>query len=104
MRWPPPLPTLFPYTTLFRSDPARKSPRDATGAIAYVTTGKLRQREDVVSGGSYSSQNDCCLFFGLGAATKVERLEVKWPDGSTEAFDVPGVDRTLTLTEGKGVK
>jgi len=85
-------------------DPARKSPRDATGAIAYVTTGKLRQREDVVSGGSYSSQNDCCLFFGLGAATKVERLEVKWPDGSTEAFDVPGVDRTLTLTEGKGVK
>src|SRR5947209_11991789 len=85
-------------------DPARKSPRDATGAIAYVTTGKLRQREDVVSGGSYSSQNDCCLFIGLGAATKVERLEVKWPDGSTEAFDVPGVDRTLTLTEGKGVK
>jgi hypothetical protein len=85
-------------------DPARKSPRDATGAVVYVTAGKLRQREDVVSGGSYASQNDCCPFFGLGAAAKVERLEVKWPDGSTEAFDVPGVDRTLTLTEGKGVK
>jgi hypothetical protein len=85
-------------------DPARKSPRDATGAIAYVTTGKMRQREDVVSGGSYASQNDPCLFFGLGAAAKVDKLEVKWPDGSTETFDVPGVDRTLTLTEGKGVK
>jgi hypothetical protein len=85
-------------------DTARKSPRDAIGAIVYVTTGKLRQRADVVSGGSYSSQNDCCLFFGLGAAAKVDRLEVKWPDGSTEAFDVPGVDRTITLTEGKGTK
>ncbi len=58
----------------------------------------------MISGGSYSSQNDCCLFFGLGAAARVDRLEVKWPDGSTELFDVPGVDRTLTLTEGKGVK
>ncbi len=83
-------------------DPAKKSPRDATGAVVYLTTGKLRQRGDVVSGGGYSSQNDPCLFFGLGAATKVDRLEVKWPDGSVETFEVPGVDRTLTLTQGKG--
>ncbi|MDT7779252.1 MAG: enediyne biosynthesis protein [Acidobacteriota bacterium] len=85
-------------------DPARKSPRDATGATAYVTTGKLRQRGDVVSGGSYSSQNDPCLFFGLGASTKVDRLEVRWPDGSVETFDAPAIDKTLTLTEGKGTK
>ncbi len=83
-------------------DPAKKSPRDATGAVVYLTTGKLRQRGDVVSGGGYSSQNDPCLTFGLGAATKVDRLEVKWPDGSVETFDVPGVDRTLSLTQGKG--
>jgi hypothetical protein len=83
-------------------DPARKSPRDATGAVVYLTTGKLRQRDDRVSGGSYSSQNDPCVFFGLGAATKVDRLEVHWPGGSRETFDVPGVDRTLTLAEGKG--
>ncbi|MBC7932938.1 MAG: CRTAC1 family protein [Rubrivivax sp.] len=85
-------------------DPAKKSPRDATGAIVYVTTGKLRQRADVLSGGSYSSQSDFCLFFGLGAATKIDRLEVKWPGGASEVFDVPAVDRTLTLSEGKGVK
>ena len=85
-------------------DPAKKSPRDATGATALVTTGKLRQRGDVVSGGSYSSQNDPCLYFGLGAAAKVDRLEVKWPDGSSETFDVPAVDKTLTLTQGKGTK
>ncbi|MCA1620102.1 MAG: CRTAC1 family protein [Acidobacteria bacterium] len=85
-------------------DPARKSPRDATGATVYVTTGKLRQRADVTSGGSYSSQNDPCLYFGLGAATRVDRLEVKWPDGSAETFAAPAVDKTLTLTQGKGTK
>ncbi|MDT7604763.1 MAG: enediyne biosynthesis protein, partial [Acidobacteriota bacterium] len=85
-------------------DPARKSPRDATGATVYLTAGKLRQRGDVVSGGSYASNNDPCLLFGFGAVTKVDRLEVKWPDGSLEAFSVAGVDRTLTLTEGKGSK
>jgi hypothetical protein len=85
-------------------DPARKSPRDATGATVYVTTGKMRQRADVVSGGSYSSQNDTCLYFGLGASVKVDKLEVKWPDGSTEVFDVPAIDKTITLTEGKGAK
>ncbi|HST53094.1 MAG TPA: CRTAC1 family protein [Pyrinomonadaceae bacterium] len=85
-------------------DPAKKSPRDATGAEVFVTTGKMRQRNDVVSGGSYASQNDPCLYFGLGAATKIDRLEVKWPDGSTETFDVPAIDKTITLAEGKGAK
>jgi enediyne biosynthesis protein E4 len=85
-------------------DTAKKSPRDATGAVVYVTTGKLRQRAEVVSGGGYSSQNDPCLYFGLGAATKVDRLEVRWPDGSVETFNVPAVDKTLTLTQGKGSK
>ncbi len=85
-------------------NPAKKSPRDATGATVYVNTGKLRQRGDVLSGGSYSSQNDPCLYFGLGAATKVDKLEVRWPDGSAETFDLPAVDKTYTLTQGKGLK
>ena len=83
-------------------DTGRRSPRDATGATVYVTTGRLRQRVDVVSGGSYASQNDPFPYFGLGATAKVDRLEVRWPDGSRETFDVPAVDRTLTLTQGKG--
>src|SRR5215212_9863414 len=85
-------------------DPAKKSPRDATGAVVYLTTGKLRQRGEIVSGGSYSSQNDTCPLFGLGSATKVDRLEVHWPSGATETFDVPAVDKTVTLNEGKGAK
>ncbi|HEV2859588.1 MAG TPA: CRTAC1 family protein [Pyrinomonadaceae bacterium] len=85
-------------------DPARKSPADATGAVVYLTAAKVRQRGDVVSGAGYASQNDPCLHFGLGPAAKVERLEVHWPGGATELFDVPAVDRTLTLTEGKGTR
>ena len=84
-------------------EPALKSPRDAIGAIAYVTTGKLRQRQDVVSGGSYASQNDLRLHFGLSAATKIDKIEVKWPDGTVETVSVSGCDRVLTIVEGKGV-
>ena len=83
-------------------DVAKKSPRDAIGSIAYVTTGDLRQRQDVVSGAVYCSQNDMTLHFGLGAAAKVDKLEIKWPDGSVETFDVPAIDRVVTITEGKG--
>jgi hypothetical protein len=68
-----------------------------------VTTGKIRQRRDVISGGSFSSQNDMTLHFGLGAATKTDKVEIKWPDGSSETVDLPGVDRKLTVIEGKGV-
>jgi enediyne biosynthesis protein E4 len=82
-------------------DVAKKSPRDATGAIAYVTTGKMRQRQDVVSGGGYASQNDQRLHFGLGAATKIDKLEIVWPDGTRETVNVPGVDHVLTVAEGK---
>jgi hypothetical protein len=83
-------------------DVAKKSPRDAIGSIAYVTTGNLRQRQDVVSGAVYCSQNDMTLHFGLGAATKVDKLEIVWSDGSVETFDVPAIDRVVTITEGKG--
>jgi hypothetical protein len=84
-------------------DVAKKSPRDAIGATVYVTTGKVRQRQDVISGGSYSSQNDTTLHFGLGAATNVDKVEIRWPDGSKETVQVPSVDRRFTVTENKGV-
>jgi len=83
-------------------DVSKKSPRDAIGAIAYLTTGNVRQRQDVFSGAIYCSQNDMTLHFGLGAATKVDKLEIKWPDGTLESFDVPAIDRVVTITQGKG--
>jgi len=80
----------------------KKSPRDAIGATVFLTTGSVRQRQDVVSGAVFCSQNDMILHFGLGTATKIDKLEIKWPDGKVEEFIVPGVDRIVTLTQGKG--
>src|SRR5436190_1686615 len=80
-----------------------KSPRDAIGAQIFLTSGGARQRGDVFSGGSYASSSDLRLHFGLGAATKVEKVEIHWPSGKREEIVVPGVDRILTVVEGQGV-
>ena len=79
-----------------------KSPRDAVGAAVYVTANGMKQRGDVISGGSYLSTNDLRPHFGLGQATTVDAIEVHWPSGKVEKFTVPGVDRIVTLTEGTG--
>ena len=58
-----------------------KSPRDAVGATVYLTAGGMRQRGDVLSGGSYVSSNDPRVHFGLGDADKVDAVEIHWPSG-----------------------
>jgi enediyne biosynthesis protein E4 len=79
-----------------------KSPRDAVGSTVYLTANGMKQREDVLSGGSYLSTNDPRPHFGLGQATKIDDIEVHWPSGKIEHFTVPGVDRIVTITEGTG--
>ncbi len=80
-----------------------KSPRDAVGATVYLTSGGIRQREDVVSGGSYESSSDQRLHFGLGTASTVDRIEIHWPSGLHEQITVPSIDRYFAVEEGKGV-
>jgi enediyne biosynthesis protein E4 len=80
-----------------------KSPRDAVGATVYLTANGFRQRSDVISGGSFASSSDPRLHFGLGAATKIDDLEVHWPSGAVEKVTLPGVDAIYTLVESKGV-
>jgi hypothetical protein len=80
-----------------------KSPRDAVGTKAFVTTGAIRQRGDVFSGGSYASSSDQRLHFGLGAATRVDKVEIHWPSGTKEQIMLPAVDRIYTVVEGKGI-
>jgi hypothetical protein len=79
------------------------SPRDAIGAKVFVTAGGVRQRGDVFSGGSYASSSDQRLHFGLGAATKVDKVEIHWPSGATEQIALPAVDRIFTVVENKGI-
>jgi enediyne biosynthesis protein E4 len=79
-----------------------KSPRDAVGATVYVTANGMKQRGDVLSGGSYASTSDPRPHFGLGQATKIDDIEVHWPSGKVEHFSVPAVDRITTIAEGSG--
>ena len=79
------------------------SPRDAVGATVYLTANGMRQRQDVLSGGSYVSTNDPRSHFGLGDATDAGTAEIHWPSGAKETVRLPGVDRIFTITEGKGI-
>ena len=78
-----------------------RSPHDAIGAKVFLTTGGIRQRADVFSGGSYSSSSDPRVHFGLGAATRVDKLEIHWPSGLKQQVTVPRVDQIVTVEEGK---
>jgi enediyne biosynthesis protein E4 len=80
-----------------------RGPRDAIGAVVTLEAGARRLRRDVVSGGSYCSQSDFRAHFGLGETSRVDRIVVRWPDGTREAFTVPGVDRIVALTKGQGL-
>jgi hypothetical protein len=80
-----------------------QSNRSAIGARVRVTAGGVVQVREVRGGGSYYSQNDLRLLFGLGDSSKIERLDVRWPNGLEERWDAPAVDRIVTLKEGSGV-
>ena len=80
-----------------------RSPRDAVGATVYLTAGGMKQRGDVLSGGSYLSSNDLRVHFGLGASKSIDHLEIHWPSGNRESIRLPAVDRLYTIAEQKGV-
>ncbi|MBS1842538.1 MAG: ASPIC/UnbV domain-containing protein, partial [Acidobacteria bacterium] len=80
-----------------------KSPRDAIGAKVFLTTGSIRQRADVFSGGSYGSNSDQRPHFGLGKSDKIDKIEIHWPSGLKQEVAPPAVDHIYTVVEGKGI-
>ena len=82
---------------------AAKSPRDAVGATVYLSANGMRQRQDVISGGSYVSSNDPRLHFGLGDSNDAGTAEIHWPSGAKEMLKLPAADRIYTVTEGHGI-
>ena len=78
------------------------SNRDAIGARVRCVTGERQQWQEVRGGGSYLSQNDFRVHFGLDTATRVDRIEVRWPNGLEESWDGFDADRFHTLKEGSG--
>ena len=79
------------------------SPRDAVGSTIYLDAAGIRQRGDVLSGGSYLSSNDLRVHFGLADSSEAGIAEIHWPSGVKENVKLPASDRVFTIEEGKGI-
>ncbi len=80
-----------------------RSNRDGVGAKVEVTAAGFSQYDEVRSGSSYLSSSDLRVHFGLGPATTVDRLLVRWPSGTTDVITRPPVDSVLVVKEGRGL-
>jgi len=80
-----------------------KSNRLALNARVRATAGDLTQLGEVVSGGSYLSQHDLRIHFGLGEHTRLDRVEILWPNGKKEILTNLAADRFYVVREGEGV-
>lgn len=80
-----------------------QSNRAALNAHIRATAGDLVQLGEVLSGGSYLSQNDLRLHFGLGGHDRLDKAEVLWPDGKKETLTDLAADRYYLVREGCGI-
>jgi hypothetical protein len=80
-----------------------KSNRLALNARVRITAGDILQEDEVRSGGSYLSQNDLRLHFGLGSHDHIDKIEISWPSGLKETLSQVPSDRFYTIREGHGV-
>jgi len=76
-----------------------RSSRDPVGAVVTLHAGGARQIRLAVGGGSYASTSDPRLFFGLGTADRVDRIEIGWPSGTTQSLEGISADQTVTVRE-----
>jgi len=78
------------------------SNRDGIGARITVQAGGRKLVQEVRSGSTYNSSSDLRVHFGLGAAAKVDSIEVLWPSGIAESFAASPSDAIVVLKEGSG--
>jgi hypothetical protein len=81
-----------------------RSNRDAMGARIAIKAGGVTQIREIAGAGSYLSQSDLRAHFGLGAATKIDSVEVRWPSGIRQSFRDLAPDRFYVLEEGKSLR
>jgi len=79
-----------------------KSNRDGVGARIRVVTDGKTQIDEVRSGGSYYSQNDMHVHFGLGKATKAQTIEARWPSGVVDTLNDVAAGQVVFIKEGAG--
>jgi enediyne biosynthesis protein E4 len=89
------------WITLELASPEKN--RLAIGALVKAVAGDVVQTEEVHSGGSYISQNDLRVHFGLGQATKADLIEIHWSSGRVEKIQNLAADHFYSVMEGEGV-
>jgi hypothetical protein len=80
-----------------------KSNRLALNARIKIVSGGMTQTDEIHSGGSYLSQNDLRVHFGLGPSAKIDSVEIHWPSGAVESIKNLAADRFYSVLEGHGV-
>jgi hypothetical protein len=81
----------------------KRSNRDGFGARVEVKAGSLTQDDEVRANSSFESASDPRLHFGLGAATRVDSIVVRWPSGKVDTVENEAADQEIVLEEGRGV-
>jgi hypothetical protein len=82
---------------------AVKSNRSGIGARIKCVTEDGSQIDEVRSGGSYYSQNDLRVHFGLGKRDNVKSIEVRWPSGQLDTLSDVAANQFITIKEGSGL-
>jgi hypothetical protein len=82
---------------------ATASNPDSIGAVLTWTAGGVTRKRLKTGGGSFLSSHDPREILGMGAATKMDRIEVRWPSGKTDRIENPPVDGYIRIVEGKGL-
>ncbi len=77
-----------------------QSNRDGIGAQVFATTGRVRQRYDLMGGAGWL-QDEPIIHFGLGQATSVDQLEVRWPSGQVDLISAIPADQHIRIIEGR---
>lgn len=80
-----------------------KSNRLGLNSRIRATAGDLVQLGELVSGGSYLSQSDLRIHFGLGSHERLDKAEILWPDGKSELLTNLAADRFYVVREGDGI-
>jgi len=80
-----------------------KSNRLALNGRISIVAGGVTQTDEVHSGGSYLSQNDLRIHFGLGASDKIQSVTIHWPSGRVETLNNLVVDKYYSVLEGQGI-
>ena len=80
-----------------------KSNRIGIGARVKLVAGGMTQTEEIHSGGSYLSQNDLRVHFGLAETAKIDQVEIRWPSGAVDVIKDLAADKFYSVLEGKGI-